>query len=45
MAYCDRGYGRPPVVLGSRTLRRTVQVRLGSEFLRLTGYTPIFTVS
>ena len=34
-----------PGVLGSRTLRRTVQVRLGYEILRLPGGTPIFTVS
>ncbi|MEE9122523.1 MAG: hypothetical protein V3U56_14775 [Syntrophobacteria bacterium] len=34
-----------PVVLGCRTLRRTVQVRLGSNSLRLPGGTPIFTVS
>ena len=34
-----------PGVLGSLTLRRTVKVRLGPEFLRLPGCTPIFTVS
>ena len=34
-----------PGVLGCRTLRRTVQVRLGSNTLRLPGGTPIFTVS
>jgi hypothetical protein len=34
-----------PGVLGSPTLRRTVQVRLGSNTLRLPGGTPIFTVS
>ncbi|MEJ2363288.1 MAG: hypothetical protein P8075_06315 [Deltaproteobacteria bacterium] len=34
-----------PGVLGCRTLRRTVQVRLGSNALRLRGGTPIFTVS
>ncbi|MEE9526735.1 MAG: hypothetical protein V3W07_03625 [Syntrophobacteria bacterium] len=34
-----------PGVLGCRTLRRTVQVRLGSNPLRLPGGTPIFTVS
>ena len=34
-----------PGVLGSRTLRRTVQVRLGSDPLRFPGGTPIFTVS
>ncbi len=34
-----------PGVLGSRTLRRTVQVHLGYESLRLPGGTPIFTVS
>jgi hypothetical protein len=32
-------------VLGRRTLRRTVQVRLGFESLRLPNCTPIFTVS
>ena len=34
-----------PGVLGCRTLRRTIQVRLGSNTLRLPGGTPIFTVS
>ena len=34
-----------PGVLGCRTLRRTVQVRLGPNTLRLPGGTPIFTVS
>ncbi|MDH3773794.1 MAG: hypothetical protein OEU80_01320 [Deltaproteobacteria bacterium] len=34
-----------PGVLGCRILRRTVQVRLGSNPLRLSGCTPIFTVS
>jgi hypothetical protein len=34
-----------PGVLGCRTLRRTVQVRLGSNTLRLPGGTPIFAVS
>ncbi|MEE8620446.1 MAG: hypothetical protein V3T37_00205 [Syntrophobacteria bacterium] len=34
-----------PGVLGCRTLRRTVQVRLGSSTLRLPGGTPIFMVS
>ena len=34
-----------PGVLGRRTLRRTVQVRLGSNTLRLPGGTAIFTVS
>ncbi len=34
-----------PGVLGYRTLRRTVQVRLGSNPLRLPGGTPIFVVS
>ncbi|MDH3557546.1 MAG: hypothetical protein OES18_17010 [Deltaproteobacteria bacterium] len=34
-----------PCVLGCRTLRRTVHVRLGSNSLRLPGGTPIFTVS
>ncbi|MGD8382410.1 MAG: hypothetical protein PVJ11_09720 [Syntrophobacterales bacterium] len=34
-----------PGVLGCRTLRRTVQVRLGSNTLRLPGGSPIFTVS
>jgi hypothetical protein len=32
-------------VLGCRTLRRTVQVRLGSNTLRLPGGTAIFAVS
>ncbi|MBW2579605.1 MAG: hypothetical protein JRD00_01390 [Deltaproteobacteria bacterium] len=32
-------------VLGCRTLRRTVQVRLGTNTLRLPGGTPIFVVS
>ncbi|MDH3802194.1 MAG: hypothetical protein OEU80_08930 [Deltaproteobacteria bacterium] len=34
-----------PGVLGSRTLRRTIQVRLGCETLWLPGGKPIFTVS
>ncbi|MEJ2233254.1 MAG: hypothetical protein P8X67_04955 [Syntrophobacterales bacterium] len=34
-----------PGVLGSRTLRRTNQVRLGCETLRLPGGKPICTVS
>ncbi len=34
-----------PCVLGCRTLRRTVQVRLKSNSLRLPGGTPIFAVS
>ena len=34
-----------PGVLGCRTLRCTVQVRLGSNTLRLPGGTPIFMVS
>ncbi|MBW2579484.1 MAG: hypothetical protein JRD00_00765 [Deltaproteobacteria bacterium] len=34
-----------PGVLGSRALRRTVQVRLGCETLLLPGGKPIFTVS
>jgi hypothetical protein len=34
-----------PGVLGSRILRRTVQVRLGSNSLRLSGGTAISTVS
>ncbi|MGB7033743.1 MAG: hypothetical protein WBF29_20065 [Syntrophobacteria bacterium] len=34
-----------PGVLGCRTLRRTVQVRLGSNPLRLPGGTAFFTVS
>ncbi|MEE8317135.1 MAG: hypothetical protein V3W07_06830 [Syntrophobacteria bacterium] len=34
-----------PGVLGCRTLRRTVQVRLGTATLRLPGGTPIFVVS
>ncbi|MGB6383314.1 MAG: hypothetical protein WBG51_19255 [Syntrophobacteria bacterium] len=34
-----------PGVLGPRTLRRTVQVRLGFKLLRLPGGTFILTVS
>jgi hypothetical protein len=34
-----------PGVLECRTLRRTVQVRLGTNTLRLHGGTPIFAVS
>ncbi|MEE9526537.1 MAG: hypothetical protein V3W07_02625 [Syntrophobacteria bacterium] len=34
-----------PGVLGCRFLRRTVQVRLGTNPLRLPGGTPIFVVS
>jgi hypothetical protein len=34
-----------PGVLGCRSLRRTVQVRLGTNPLRLPGGTPIFVVS
>ncbi|MCG6944944.1 MAG: hypothetical protein LJE87_06320 [Deltaproteobacteria bacterium] len=34
-----------PGVLGPRTLRRTVKVRLGCESLRVPGGTAIFTVS
>jgi hypothetical protein len=34
-----------PGVLGCRTLRRTIQVRLGTNTLRLPGGTPIFMVS
>ncbi|MDH3554583.1 MAG: hypothetical protein WBF55_08980 [Syntrophobacteria bacterium] len=34
-----------PGVLGCRPLRRTVQVRLGTNPLRLPGGTPIFEVS
>ncbi|UCE82810.1 MAG: hypothetical protein JSV47_14160 [Deltaproteobacteria bacterium] len=34
-----------PGVLGCRTLRRTGQVRLGSNTRRLPGGTPIFMVS
>ncbi|MDH3558467.1 MAG: hypothetical protein OEU80_09645 [Deltaproteobacteria bacterium] len=34
-----------PCVLGCRTLRRTVQVRLESDPLRLPGGTPILVVS
>ena len=34
-----------PGVLGCRTLRRTVQVRLGTNPLRLPGGTPILVVS
>jgi len=34
-----------PGVLGCQPLRRTVQVRLGTNILRLPGDTPIFAVS
>ena len=34
-----------PGVLGCRTLRRTIQVRLGSNPLRLPGGPSIFTIS
>ncbi|MCG6943996.1 MAG: hypothetical protein LJE87_01490 [Deltaproteobacteria bacterium] len=34
-----------PGVLGFRSLRRTVQVRLGTNTLRLPGGTTIFVVS
>ncbi|MCG6946446.1 MAG: hypothetical protein LJE87_14020 [Deltaproteobacteria bacterium] len=34
-----------PGVLGCRPLQRTVQVRLGTDTLRLPGCTPIFVVS
>ena len=34
-----------PGVLGCRSLRRTVQVRLGTNPLRLPGGTPIYAVS
>ncbi|UCF03461.1 MAG: hypothetical protein JSV14_07445, partial [Deltaproteobacteria bacterium] len=34
-----------PGVLGCRPLRRTIQVRLGTNILRLPGCTPIFVVS
>jgi len=34
-----------PGVLGCRPLRRTVQVRLGTDTLWLPGGTPIFVVS
>ncbi|MBE9535327.1 MAG: hypothetical protein IMF03_10010 [Proteobacteria bacterium] len=34
-----------PGVLGYRPLRRTIQVRLGTNTLRLPGGTPIFVVS
>ena len=34
-----------PGVLGYRSLRRTVKVRLGTNTLRLPGGTPIFAVS
>ncbi|MDH3898326.1 MAG: hypothetical protein OEV18_13170 [Deltaproteobacteria bacterium] len=37
--------GALPCVLGCRTLRRTVQVRLGSNSLRLPGGAPIFALS
>jgi len=53
MAYCDHGYGRPsgrPRVFVRQaqdkiTLRRTFQVRLESNTLRLPGGIPIFVVS
>jgi len=34
-----------PCVLGCQPLRRTIQVRLGTDTLRLSGDTPIFVVS
>ena len=34
-----------PGVLGCRPLRRTIQVRLGTNTLRLPGGTPIFVIS
>ncbi len=34
-----------PCVLRCRPLRRTIQVRLGTNTLRLPGGTPIFVVS
>ncbi|MDH3558469.1 MAG: hypothetical protein OEU80_17045 [Deltaproteobacteria bacterium] len=34
-----------PGILGCRHLRRTVQVRFGTNTLRLPGGTPIFVVS
>jgi hypothetical protein len=34
-----------PGVLGCRPLRRTVQVRLGTNTLRLPGGSPVFAVS
>ncbi|MEE9121308.1 MAG: hypothetical protein V3U56_08465 [Syntrophobacteria bacterium] len=34
-----------PCVLGCRPLRRTIQVRLETNTLRLPGGTPIFVVS
>ncbi|MDH3929901.1 MAG: hypothetical protein OEV22_18375 [Deltaproteobacteria bacterium] len=34
-----------PGVLGCRSLRRTVQVCLGTNTLRLSGGTPVFAVS
>ncbi|MEE9119760.1 MAG: hypothetical protein V3U56_00550, partial [Syntrophobacteria bacterium] len=34
-----------PGVLGCRPLRRTLQVRLGTNTLRLPGGTPIFAIS
>ena len=33
-----------PCVLGCRSLRRTIQVRLGTKTLRLPGDPPIFVV-
>jgi hypothetical protein len=52
-ASCDRGCGRPSgrpraflrMAQDKLTLRRTVQVRLGCESLRVPGGTTIFTVS
>ena len=34
-----------PGILGCRPLRRTIQVRLGTNTLRVPGGTPIFVVS
>ncbi|MCG6919027.1 MAG: hypothetical protein LJE89_15950 [Deltaproteobacteria bacterium] len=56
MTCSDHGYGHPslravgstsrkPGVLGCRLLRRTVEVRLGTNTLRLPGGTTIFVVS
>ena len=53
MAYSDHGYGSPPgrprVFLQQAqdklTLRRTVQVRLGSDTMRLLGGPPFSVVS
>jgi hypothetical protein len=45
LAAATTDMGALPCVLGCRSLRRTVQVRLGSNSLRLPGGTTIFEVS